>query len=170
MEETLIEVISYTLPAIVTGGVAFFMFGAFVKQDNNEKKFEALLAKKRESLPVRLQAYERLLLFSERINPSKLVIRITPIGEDSNSYLHLLINNIEQEFEHNLVQQLYVTEESWQAVLASKFSITNNLHKLTEKSDDAKDLQRKILAEYSKNESPTETAIAILKQQVKKMI
>ena len=170
MEETLIEVISYTLPAIVTGGVAFFMFGAFVKQDNNEKKFEALLAKKRESLPVRLQAYERLLLFSERINPSKLVIRINPIGEDSNSYLHLLINNIEQEFEHNLVQQLYVTEESWQAVLASKFAITNNLHKLVEKSEDAKDLHKKILAEYSKNESPTEIAIAILKQQVKKMI
>lgn len=170
MEETLIEVIAYTLPAIVTGGVAFFMFGAFVKQDNNEKKFESLLAKKRESLPIRLQAYERLLLFCERINPTKLIVRINPIGEDNNSYLHLLINNIEQEFEHNLVQQLYVSEESWQAVLASKFAITNKLHQLAEESKDAKELREKTLTEYSKIESPTETAVAILKQQVKKLI
>ena len=170
MEGIIIQVIAYTVPAIVTGGVAYFMFGGLVKQDNRDKKFEALVAKKRESLPIRLQAYERLLLFCERINPIKLVIRINPIGEDNNSYLHLLINNIEQEFEHNLVQQLYISEESWQAVLASKFAITNKLHQLADESKDAKELKEKVLIAYSKTESPTETAVAILKQQVKKFI
>ena len=170
MEETIIQAMAYTLPAIVTGGVAYFMFGALIKQDNGDKKFESLLAKKRESLPVRLQAYERLLLFCERINPTKLVVRINPIGEDSNSYLHLLINNIEQEFEHNLVQQLYISEEVWQAVLASKFAITNKLHQLANESMEAKELREKVLVEYSKTESPTETAVAILKQKVKKLI
>ena len=170
MEETIIQVIAYTVPAIITGGVAYFMFGALIKQDNGNKKFESLVAKKRESLPIRLQAYERLLLFCERINPTKLVVRINPIGEDNNSYLHLLINNIEQEFEHNLVQQLYISEDVWQAVLASKFAITNKLHQLSEESKDAKELREKILVTYSKIESPTETSIAILKQQVKKLI
>jgi len=170
MENQLLEALGYTLPSLVTGGVAFFMFNAFVKQENNEKKFEALLAKKKESLPVKLQAYERLLLFSERINPSKLLLRVNPIGTDTNSYLHLLISNIEQEFEHNMVQQLYVTEESWQSVLASKFAITNKLHQLAKVSSNAKELREKLLEEYVKVESPTETAVAILKQQVKKML
>lgn len=170
MENQLLEALAYTLPSLITGGVAFFMFNAFIKQDNNEKKFEALLAKKKDSLPVKLQAYERLVLFSERINPSKLLLRVNPIGTDTNSYLHLLISNIEQEFEHNMVQQLYVTEESWQSVLASKFAITNKLHQIAETSTDAKDLREKLLQEYVKIESPTETAIAILKQQVKKLL
>ena len=95
MENQLLEALAYTLPSLITGGVAFFMFNAFIKQDNNEKKFEALLAKKKDSLPVKLQAYERLVLFSERINPSKLLLRVNPIGTDTNSYLHLLISNIE---------------------------------------------------------------------------
>ncbi len=170
MENQLLDALAYTLPSLITGGVAFFMFNAFVKQENNEKKFEGLLAKKKESLPVKLQAYERLVLFSERINPSKLLLRVNPIGTDTNSYLHLLISNIEQEFEHNMVQQLYVTEESWQSVLASKLAITNKLHQIAEKSTGAKDLREKLLQEYAKVESPTETAIAILKQQVKKLL
>jgi len=170
MEDKLIEALAYTVPALITGGVAYFMFGAFVRQDNNEKKFNALVAKKKESLPIKLQAYERLLLFSERINPSKLIVRVNPIGEDTDSYLHLLIGNIEQEFEHNLVQQLYVSEESWQAVVASKFAIINKLHEIAEKSENANELRNNFLAVYSNNESPTETALAILKQQVKKLI
>ena len=80
MEDKLIEALAYTVPALITGGVAYFMFGAFVRQDNNEKKFNALVAKKKESLPIKLQAYERLLLFSERINPSKLIVRVNPIA------------------------------------------------------------------------------------------
>ena len=116
MVDKIIEGFAYALPALVTGGVAYFMFSAFTKQDNNERKFEALVEKKRQSLPIKLQAYERLLLFCERINPSKLILRVHPIGDETDSHLHLLIGNIEQEFEHNLVQQLYVTEDSWKAV------------------------------------------------------
>lgn len=170
MENSLIEGIAYTLPALVTGGVAYFMFSAFVKQDNNEKKFNALVEKKRESLPVKLQAYERLVLFCERINPSKLLVRINPIGDDAPSYLHLLIGNIEQEYEHNLVQQLYVSEDSWTAVLGSKLAIVNKFREVCEKSTSAKELRDNLLLHYAQKESPTETAVVILKQQVKKLI
>lgn len=170
MENSIIDAVAYTLPAIVTGGVAFFMFNGFVNQNNNEKKFNALVDKKRESLPVKLQAYERLVLFCERINPSKLLLRVNPIGEDAASYLHLLIGNIEQEFEHNMVQQLYVSEDSWKAVLGSKLAIINKFHELAEKNNSAKELRENLLIDYSQKESPTETAIVILKQQVKKLI
>ena len=170
MEDKIIEGFAYTLPALVTGFVAYFILGAFIKQDNNEKKFNALVEKKRESLPIKLQAYERLLLFCERINPTKLLIRVSPIGDDVNSYLQLLIANIEQEYEHNMVQQLYVSEDSWKAILAAKLSIIAKLRSTAETSDSAKKLRENVLIDYSQNENPTQTSIIYLKQEVRKLI
>ncbi|PKH51263.1 hypothetical protein CXF68_11485 [Tenacibaculum sp. Bg11-29] len=170
MESKIIESLAYILPALVTGGVAYFILGAFIKQDNNEKKFETLVNKKRESLPVKLQAYERLLLFCERINPTKLLLRVNPIGDNTSSYLQLLIANIEQEYEHNMVQQLYVSEDSWKAIIAAKLTIISKLRKTAETAENAKDLREKVLIDYSQNENPTQTSIAYLKQEVKKLI
>ncbi|MGB1042249.1 MAG: hypothetical protein ACPGU6_02560 [Tenacibaculum sp.] len=170
MEDKLIEGLAYALPALVTGGVAYFILSSFITQDNNEKKFKALVEKKRESLPIKLQAYERLLLFCERINPTKLLVRVNPIGTETNNYLQLLIANIEQEFEHNLVQQLYVSEDSWKAVLAAKLTIIAKLRKTAEEANTAKELREKVLIDYSQNENPTQTSIAYLKQEVKKLI
>lgn len=170
MEDKIIEGLAFALPALVTGGVAYFMFSAFLQRDENEKKFEVLIQKKKESLPTKLQAYERLLLYSERINPAKLLTRVNPIGDDSDSYAHLLIANIEQEFEHNLVQQIYVHEDAWKAVVGSKLSIINKIRTTAESSDNAKELRENLLIDYSQIESPTETAIAIIKQQVKRLI
>ncbi|WP_442266336.1 hypothetical protein ACSIGC_01075 [Tenacibaculum sp. ZS6-P6] len=170
MEDKIMEGLAYALPALVAGGVAYFMFSAFLQRDENEKKFEALIAKKRESLPIKLQAYERLLLFCERINPAKLLTRVNPIGDDVNSYVHLLLANIEQEYEHNMVQQIYVHEDTWKAVVGSKLAIANKIRTTAENSETAKELRENLLIDYSQIESPTETAIAIIKQQVKKLI
>lgn len=170
MEDKILEGFAYALPSLVTGFVAYFMFSKFTEQNNNEKKFEALLAKKKESLPIKLQAYERLLLFCERINPSKLLLRVNPISQDKNAYLHLLIGNIEQEFEHNMVQQLYVSDDVWKAIVGSKLAIINKLHKIAEKSNNTKELHEKVLVEFAATESPTEATIAIIKYQVKKLL
>lgn len=170
MEDKILQGLAYALPALITGGVAYMILSRFIDKDNSEKKFDTLIAKKKESLPIKLQAYERLLLFCERINPSKLLLRVNPIGDDANSYLHLLLGNIEQEFEHNLVQQLYVSDDVWKAVVGSKLAIINKLNEVSEKSKNAKELREKLLIDFSKNESPTETAVAIIKQEVKKLL
>ena len=120
MEDKIIEGLAYTLPAVVTGLVAYMVLGQFTNQDKNDKKFEALVEKKRESLPLKLQAYERLLLFCERMNPNKLLLRVKPIGNEASEYANLLIASIEQEYEHNMVQQLYISDESWKAILTAK--------------------------------------------------
>ena len=170
MEDKIIEGLAYVLPAMVTGIVAYFVLAAFMKKDENVMQFNALVDKRRESLPIKLQAYERLLLFCERINPIKLLVRVQPIGNDTNNYLQLLIANIEQEYEHNMVQQLYVSEDSWKATLAAKLTIIAKLRKTVETSETAKDLRESILLYYSQNENPTQTSITYLKLEVKKLI
>lgn len=170
MEDKLLESIAYILPAAVTGFVAYYMFNGFIRQQNAEKKMDLLAGKKKEALPIKLQAYERMLLFCERINPVKIVVRIKPISNTTNDYLQLLLSNIEQEFEHNLVQQIYISDTTWTAIIAAKNATINKLKQVSETSNSANDLRENILIDYSKTLPPTDTAIDFIKSEVKKIL
>ena len=130
MEESILKGIGFAIPSLVTGLVAYFVMNGLRKQETQEKKLDLLSQKKKESLPIRLKAYERMLLFCERINPIKMLLRIKPIGNHSEAYLQLLLANIDQEFDHNMVQQLYISDECWKVVIASK----NRNNQLTERN------------------------------------
>jgi len=170
MEDKILESIAYILPATVTAFVAYYMFNGFINNKNSENKLELLAQKRKESLPIKLQAYERLMLFCDRINPVKLLIRIPPISSNTNNYLQLLIGNIEQEFEHNLVQQIYISEDAWIAIIAAKNAVINKLKQTAESSKIANDLRENVLLDYSKTLPPTETAIVFIKNEVKKLL
>lgn len=170
MEDKLLESIAYILPAAVTGFVAYYMFNGFIQQKNNERKLELLAEKKKESLPIKLQAYERMLLFCERINPVKLLLRVKPLSDNTTDYLQLIIANIDQEFEHNLVQQIYISNDAWLAIVASKRAVIQKLRQVAEVSNSANDLRENILIDYSKTLPPTETAVDIIKSEVKKLL
>ena len=146
------------------------MFKGFINNKVYEKKLEALTHQKKESLPIKLKACERLLLFCDRINPVKMLIRIPPISEDTNDYLQLLIANIDQEFEHNLVQQIYISNDSWTAILATKNAIINKLKQVAETSNSANELRENVIIFYSKSLPPTDTAISFIKNEVKKLL
>ena len=129
MLDSIFESFQYVLPAIIVGIVSYFMFKELLFRQNEQQKLQALQSKKKESLPIQLQAYERLLLFSERVDPNNLINRVKSTSKDPNGYAILLIETIKQEFEHNLVQQLYVSEESWKAVIASKEIVIQKIGK-----------------------------------------
>jgi len=170
MEDKILEGIGYAIPALVTGAVAYFVMSSLRNQDTSEKKLELLAQKKKEALPVKLQAYERMLLFCERINPIKLLLRVKPIGDTTEDYLQLLLASIEQEYDHNMVQQLYITDECWNVIIASKSAVINKLKQVANTSSSASDFRENVLLDYSKKAPPTDTAVAFLKNEVKKMI
>ncbi|PQJ78415.1 hypothetical protein [Polaribacter porphyrae] len=170
MEDKLMESIAYILPAAVTGFVAYYMFNGFLQQQTTEKKMAVLAERKKEALPIKLKAYERMLLFCDRINPVKMLLRVKPLSENTNDYLQLLIANIDQEFEHNLVQQIYISNESWTAIIAAKRAVINKLKMVAEDSNSANDFRENVLIDYSKKLPPTETAIDFIKSEVKKLL
>lgn len=170
MEDKILEGIGYAIPALITGAVAYFIMSGLRNQDTNEKKLELLAQKKKEVLPIKLQAYERMLLFCERINPIKLLLRVKPIGDTTKDYLQLLLANIEQEHQHNMVQQLYINDECWNVIIASKSAVINKLKQIANTSDSADDFRENVLLDYSKKAPPTDTAVAFLKNEVKKIL
>jgi hypothetical protein len=66
--------------------------------------------------PLRLQAYERLVLLAERIALPNLISRLSQPGLSAREMQFLLLESIKQEYEYNASQQIYVSEAAWDAV------------------------------------------------------
>lgn len=170
MEDQLLEIASYTIPSLITGGIAYYFFNSHLKSLNAQRKIAILAERKKEALPIKLQAYERMLLFSERMNPVKMLVRIKPITTSADDYLQLILQSLEQEFEHNMVQQLYISDECWQVIITVKTAIIKKLKQVASESENAQDFREKIMVVYTSEIPVTDTAISFLKKEIKKLL
>lgn len=167
----IIELISYSLPTIIVAYIGYNLFELYTKNEREKRMYLMQKDTKTDILPLRLQAYERMTLFIERINPSQLLVRITPISEDKNDYQNFVIAQIEQEFEHNLAQQIYITEECWSVIIKAKNATIQSIVLATknEKINDANQLREFILKDLSEKQAPTSLALSYLKNEVSQL-
>ncbi len=170
MDTNITELLALSLPTIIMAIVAYYFFNLHSKNLSNQNKFEALTLRKKEGLPIKLQALERMVLFCDRINPIKLLIRVKPIDNSTNDYLQLLLKSIEQEFEHNSVQQIYISDDCWKIIITAKAAIIQKLKQVALESNDAQDLREKMMVTYQQTAPPTDTAISVIKSEVAKLI
>ncbi len=167
----IIEILAYTIPSLITGGVAYFIFISYFKDQQNTRKWLIQKENQKLALPLRLQAYERMVLFLERINPTKLLLRVTPISQEKSDYENLIISQIEQEFEHNLTQQLYLSDASWTIILTAKNSTIQMIRKVsrTENILNTDAMREKILNDLLDKQSPSNLALSFLKNEVNEL-
>ena len=164
----IIELISYTLPTLIMAFVAYSFFDLYTKNEKEKRRYLIQKESKPDTLSLRLQAYERMTLFLERINPSQLLVRIIPISDNKNDYQNFVIAQIEQEYEHNLAQQIYVSEECWSTITTAKNATIQMILLATknEKISDANQLREIILNDLLAKQSPSSVALAFLKNEV----
>ncbi|MFY0714274.1 hypothetical protein J1D01_11390 [Seonamhaeicola sp. NFXS20] len=164
----IIDLFLYTIPAIITGLIAYYFFREHTKNEDGRRRFLLKKDLQVNALPLRLQAYERMALFLERLSPSKLLVRVTPISSNKEDYESLLIQNIEQEFEHNLSQQIYVSDKCWSIIVAAKNATIQLIRKanLSEKTDSANKLREVILTEMMERKPPSDAALSFIKEEV----
>lgn len=168
-QQRIIEIFIYTIPTAIVGVTAYQMVKEFLKNENNRRNFLLQKELSHQSLPLRLQAYERMALFLERIHPNKLLLRVEPQNNNKNDYENLLIAHIEHEFEHNLSQQIYISEPCWKVIQTAKNTIIQNIRKInmSDKIDSAHKLREAILQELLENTSPSGLALSYLNEEVK---
>jgi len=166
--DKLLEILAYTLPAAVTGAVAYYFFAKHVAYEENRRRFYLHKEHQKMSFPLRLQAYERMVLFLERINPNKLLTRVKPSSDKHIDYLNKLVDNVEQEYEHNLSQQIYMTDKSWNMIVTAKnttLQLLRNKAAITSINDvDA--FQEAIIKEGLNKTHPSFSALAFIKKEV----
>ncbi|SDR65942.1 hypothetical protein [Gramella sp. MAR_2010_147] len=170
-ESEILDLLFAILPAIVVGLISFYFFHTYSKNEENRRRFLLLREKQKTSLPVRLQAYERLALFLERVSPGKILFRVAATSEDPKLYANLLIANIEQEFEHNLAQQIYISNECWDYIKTAKNATITLIRKAGAKEniETADELREVILKSLMDKQSPTDAALSYIKKEVRSL-
>lgn len=166
MDATIIDLLFYLLPALITGLIAYYFFNMHTKNEEGRRRFLLLKDNQKTALPLRLQAYERMALFLERINPTKLLLRVSPTSADKETYEILLINTIEQEFDHNISQQIYISDECWNVIKASKNSTIQLIRKAGASADTANKLRENVLSALIDKQPPSNTALGYIKKEV----
>jgi hypothetical protein len=167
-----LEILKYALPSIFLLILCYMMLANFM--DNEEKRRSYFLKKEtqKSALPIRMQAYERITLFLERINPDRLLPRLSSKGMNVQQFHNLLVNTIRMEFEHNLSQQIYISEDAWRMVIRAKSSTVGMINTIAQTLDpkaNGIELSKAILNRTMEMEtSPTHSAVVYLKSEIKR--
>ena len=168
--EIVADILKITIPALLVLLTAWLLLKNMIKNDQNKRRQELLLQSNKTLTPIRLQAYERVVLFLERISLESLIVRVSS-PDMSASQLHTaLLNTIRSEFEHNLSQQIYMSQQAWEVIKSAKATIikiiNNEADKLTAKST-GMDLTKRLFDQIVKLEKePTRVAIDFIKGEI----
>ena len=162
---------SYLLPAIVVGLIAYYFFKGHTANEEGRRRYLIQKEAQKKVLPIRLQAYERLTLLLERIDPNKLLLRVKPYSDDLQKYESLLIQNIDKEYEHNLSQQIYVSPECWSFITVAKNATIQVLRQsgMNKKVDNPEKLRAFLLNHFMDEETPSHKALLLLKKEVSEL-
>ncbi|PKP03281.1 MAG: hypothetical protein CVU11_09005 [Bacteroidetes bacterium HGW-Bacteroidetes-6] len=121
--ELALDLAKILLPAVMVFLTAFFVLKSYLENEQKKKMIEARFEHKRIALPIRLQAYERLALFLERINPENIIMRLNRPEMTAHQLQAELVQHVRIEYEHNLSQQVYVSNQAWDMLKNAKEDI-----------------------------------------------
>ena len=164
------DILKIVLPSLLVFLAGYLALARLLRDEADRRKAERTFTNQRISTPIRLQAYERLVLFLERISPESMIVRVNQPGMTSQKLQTALLSNIRAEWEHNLSQQLYVSNEAWELTRNAKGNVIKLINICAEKIEpDAPSIvfSQKILEILVDLEQhPTSLAIELLKKEV----
>lgn len=168
----IVELLKYSLPAIIIAIAVYFALRQLAIIEKGRRKKEIELLQTKTFLPLKIQAYERIVLFLERITPENLIVRVNRGGLRAVQLKTLLTNSIREEYEHNISQQIYISPKAWELVKNAKESMINLVNTANaELNNDAgaADLIRSIFDKYlAQDPSPQAAALAFLRFEMQK--
>ncbi len=159
------------LPSIIVFVVCYLLIKQFLKNREEMERLDILRRKSGKILPLKLQAYERLVLLFERIDVPAMIAKLKRKKMSSGDLQSALMIAIQQEFEHNVTQQIYVSDKLWEVLRLSKTELFNQLHQVMIKtafSEDVDSYSNALIEHFSQPEhNITQRAIYAIKQEAK---
>ncbi|TWR30662.1 hypothetical protein FPZ43_04625 [Mucilaginibacter pallidiroseus] len=169
----LLDIIKYTIAGIGIIYIAFYLFKPYLDKSNNIQLLELKKEIAAQTLPLRLQAYERLILFTERINPSNLLIRLNDSSYTAADLHAVIVSDIRTEYQHNVTQQIYVSLQAWGVVKRMKddtLALVNSAAKGMPANATGLDLSKVILTHLGTLEkNPYDVATAMIRQDIEEL-
>ncbi|MFY0688886.1 MAG: hypothetical protein JXQ90_17075 [Cyclobacteriaceae bacterium] len=167
--DTVIDLIKVLGPALIVLYAVFLMMRSFLNNRLEESRLDLQQKSREITLPIRLQAYERITLLLERITPANVVSRLNKPDLTSSDLMHILIKEIREEYSHNLSQQLYMSDEAWTYVsgaVEDTITIINEAARTVEPESKSVELA-KVIFEKSINNNSLVNALAYIKNEIR---
>lgn len=170
--DVVIDFVKILVPASVVLYAMYLVVRAQAQKEVNLKSLEVRGKSVENVLPVRLQAYERMALFLERISPQNLLVRLTAGGMNARDFHQLLLQEIRNEYNHNVSQQVYMSQEVWDLIRNAKEDLIMSINNAAgEVLPDAAsiELSKKIFEKsLAKSVDPIAHALVELKKEIQR--
>lgn len=155
-------ILGLTIPSVVVLLAVFLMFRQYFGHQTQQRLMDVKLERSKITLPLRLQAFERLILLCERIDLPDLVLRLKTPGTNAGALRSALLVAVQQEYEHNLTQQLYVSEELWSIMMAARARTMDLIMAAAEniRAEDSADTYASVLIDMASKEESLPSHIA----------
>jgi hypothetical protein len=168
--EVLIEYGKILLPAAIVLYAMYLLVRSYIIKEIEVKKLEIRTRSIETILPNRLQAYERMCLFLERMSPPNLLLRLNNPGYSARDFHKLLLDEIRNEYNHNVAQQIYISEDVWNMIKSAKEDLTiliNEASSTMAPEATSLDLARRIFEiTLEKKVEPISHALSELKKEI----
>jgi len=166
----LLDIIKYTIAGVGIVWIAFYLVKPYLERDDKLQLLELKKAFSSQTIPLRLQAYERLVLFIERINPANMLVRLNATAYGAHELQGLIAEDIRAEYQHNVTQQIYVSGRAWAVLKHVKddtLNIVNNAVKSLPENASGLELSKTILGYLAQLEDdPYEIATGRLRKDL----
>lgn len=166
----ILEILKFTIPALIVFFTVYHMFKKHTQSLYQQKALELKAEISKQTLPIRLQAYERLLLFCERIDIHHMYYRLNTPNMKSRELMQSMLITVQQEYEYNMAQQLYVSTSLWKIISLAKeqiLQIISQTGELTNPDESSLTLFERINVVISQTKSnPLEQAKEAIKKEV----
>jgi len=170
--DAFIEFIKILVPASIVLYAAYLLVRSFLHKEIEMKKLEIRNRSIETVLPNRLQAYERMTLFLERMAPQNLLVRLNIEPTSAREFQQLLLNDIRNEYNHNVSQQVYMSEQVWELIKNAKEDLIvtiNNAASEMKAESTSLDLAKKIFElAVNKQIDPLAHALSEMKKEIQR--
>ncbi|MCU0422387.1 MAG: hypothetical protein MUC81_06200 [Bacteroidia bacterium] len=166
---SLLEVLKYLIPALVVFLVVQYMLKNFFDNESRKRNIELKLETNKLITPLKLQSYERMVILMERMSPNNLIFRVSQPGISATQLKIALIQDINNEFNHNVSQQIYISPQAWQMIRIAKeemINIINTAYSSLGPNSVGIDLSKAIFEHMMQKENiPTDNALTFLRKE-----
>lgn len=169
----ILEILKYILPALIVLISTYLIVNKFLIKEIERKRLAIFQKNINLTMQLRMQAYERLSIFVERMKVQSLLSRHYTQGASVQDLQLAMVQSIRAEFEHNVSQQIYVSSEVWQtikSVTEQEITMINQMGSEFELGVPAIELVKKIteyMSEESDDNLPTYIALHAINSEAK---
>lgn len=168
------EILAYSIPALVVLAATWLVMHKLFNNEQEKRLWELKRLSQKEISPIRLRAYERLTLLLERTTPDRMLMEMNLQEMTIPQVQQQLLRTIRLEYDHNLSQQIYVSDEVWDKIIHARDEMGSFVTAMAAgmpEGSSTLDYAKTLITAYSTNgETPNSLALSALKEEAKTLL